>query len=1026
MEEIYSVMKRFIILLMLGAMLPGFAQSSLVRVSGVVVDSDGNRIPGVGVIEKGTDRGTGSGLNGEFSLNVTKGSVIVFSALGYEEQEMPEEKLHDATVVLSESSQFLEETVVVGYGVQKKVNLTGAVSSVNMDEMLGGRPVTSLSSGLAGLSAGLYVNQNSGRPNADGATLLIRGRGTLNNSAPLVIIDGIEGDMSSVNPQDVQSISVLKDASSSSIYGSRAAGGVILITTKTGQAGKISVSYHGYASVEAPSHLLETIHNYADYMGYYNEALHNTDPSAKQQYSDDIIELWRANEGNPLYPNTDWTKEVFQMGIADRHDLSFSAGTDRMSIFGSLGYLHNPGIVENSAYTRYNARINAQVRANKYLTLGINASGKVGQADIGSSQMKSLFGAVGMPGLIYRYEDGRYGGIENPEENAQCQSPLYLFNQVKGVINDNTTMARFYASAKLLEGLTLDGSVNYTQSVSRQNSHPEFEDLWSFRMNTIVYAKNGNDYAYNSNTTSTRVLTDVILRYNHDFADKLSVGGILGASQEKAVTESFNAKRYSLIASSVSVLNAATGVMETNGNKSDWAMRSFFGRLNLAWEDKYLFEANVRADGSSRFRIGKRWGIFPSFSLGWRMDKESFLAGAKWVSQLKLRGSWGSLGNNAVGNYEYQSVFNKDNYVLNSGIAQGVAILSISNADITWETTYVTDIGLDFAFLKSRLSGSFDWYLKDTRNILVDLPAPLLVGNASIPTQNAARVSNRGFDLDIRWRDRIGSFNWYFGGNLAYVKNKVETYKGDEATISGSNMIKEGYPINVQYVLAVDRILQTDEDMLLVKQMQKNAPVDPVSGTKKNPFSAYGTPALGDFLYKDLNEDGIIDEKDRYAVGNGNIAPWIFGIQAGFDWKRIDFSLMIQGNAGYKVLWMDDFNMGYLNYGGPINTRLAENAWRPGVTDATAPRLLTRTNAINNQPSDYWVENKSYVRLKNIQIGYSLPESLTAALGVSKVRFYVSAENLLTFTGYHGIDPEVGGTTYPTLKQFVTGINLTF
>lgn len=333
-------MKRFIILLMLGAMLPGFAQSSLVRVSGVVVDSDGNRIPGVGVIEKGTDRGTGSGLNGEFSLNVTKGSVIVFSALGYEEQEMPEEKLHDATVVLSESSQFLEETVVVGYGVQKKVNLTGAVSSVNMDEMLGGRPVTSLSSGLAGLSAGLYVNQNSGRPNADGATLLIRGRGTLNNSAPLVIIDGIEGDMSSVNPQDVQSISVLKDASSSSIYGSRAAGGVILITTKTGQAGKISVSYHGYASVEAPSHLLETIHNYADYMGYYNEALHNTDPSAKQQYSDDIIKLWRANEGNPLYPNTDWTKEVFQMGIADRHDLSFSAGTDRMSIFGSLGYLH--------------------------------------------------------------------------------------------------------------------------------------------------------------------------------------------------------------------------------------------------------------------------------------------------------------------------------------------------------------------------------------------------------------------------------------------------------------------------------------------------------------------------------------------------------------------------------------------------------------------------------------------------------------------------------------------------------------
>lgn len=1020
-------MKRLALTFFISAwtVLTAYAQS-VTTVSGSVLDSGGNPVPGVGIMEKGTSRGSVSGFDGQFSLDVSRGATIVFSALGYEEQEIPEQQLRGATVVLKESSQFLEETVVVGYGVQKKVNLMGAVSSVNMGEMLDGRPVTSLSSGLAGLSAGLYVNQNTGRPNADGATLLIRGRGTLNSAGPLVIIDGIEGDMSSLNPQDVQSISILKDAASSSIYGSRAAGGVVLITTKSGQSGKIAVNYHGYASVETPSNLLETVSNYADYMTYYNEALHNTDPSAKQQYSDEIINLWRTNEGNPLYPNTDWAKEVFQIGIANSHDLSFSAGTDRMSVFGSLGYLHNPGIVENSAYTKYCARLNAQVRANKYLTLGINASGKVGSAEMGSSQMKSLFNAVGMPGMIYRYSDGRYGGIENPEENAQCMSPLYLFNQVKGAIDDNTLTSRFFASARLAEGLTLDGSVNYTQSNTRQNSHPEFEDLWSFRMNTVVYAKSGNDYAYNSSSTGTRLLTDLILRYNRVFEDRLSFGGILGVSQEKAVSESFNAKRYDLLASNVSVLNAATGVMETNGNKSDWAMRSFFSRLNLGWDDKYLFEANIRADGSSRFRSALRWGFFPSFSLGWRMEKEPFLSGVKWISQLKLRGSWGALGNNAVGNYEYQSVFNKDNYVLNSSIAQGLAILSISNADITWETTYVTDFGLDFAFLQSRLSGSFDWYHKDTRNILIDLPAPLLVGNASIPTQNAARVSNKGFDLDFRWRDRAGSVNWYVGGNLSYVKNKVVKYKGDEATISGANMIKEGYPINVQYVLAVDRIIQTDEDLMLVKQMQKNAPVDPVSGVKKNPFSAYGTPTLGDFLYKDLNEDGVIDENDRYAIGNGNIAPWIFGIRAGFDWRGIDFSMMLQGNAGYKVLWMDGFNMGYLNYGGPISTRLAENAWRSGVTDAGAPRLLTRTNQINNQPSDYWVEDKSYVRLKNIQIGYTLPESLTSLLGVSRVRCYISAENLFTLTGYHGIDPEVGGTTYPTLRQAVAGINLTF
>ena len=1018
--------KTILLILLLSACIRTFAQGGPVIVDGTVLDQQGAAIPGVAVVQKGSSHGTGTDIDGRFSLSVPEGSVVVFSALGYEDLELSERNLHGASVVLVESSQYLEETVVVGYGIQKKVNLTGAVSSINMDEMLNGRPVTSLSSGLAGLSAGLYVNQNTGRPNADGATLLIRGRGTLNPSSPLVIIDGIEGDLSTVNPQDVQSISVLKDAASSAIYGSRAAGGVVLVTTKSGSAGKFSVQYDGYLSVSRPSNLLETISNYADYMTYYNEALHNTDPSAKQQYSDEMISLWRTNEGNPLYPNTDWTKEVFQTGLANNHNLSFSAGTDRISVYGSLGYMHNPGIIENSAYTRYVARLNAQARVTDYLTLGINTNGKVGTAEMGSSEMKSLFSAVGMPGMIYRSSDGRYGGIENPEENAQTMSPLYLFNQKKGSIDDSTVNTRFYASAKLAEGLNLEASANYRQIVNKQNYHPEFEDLWSFRMNTVVYAKNGKDYAYNSTTNSSRLLTETILRYNHDFAGKLSLNAIAGVSQEKAVQESFNAKRYNLLYGTLSVLDAATGDSETKGGKSEWVMRSYFGRLNLAWCEKYLFEANVRADGSSRFRTAKRWGVFPSVSLGWRMDKESFLRGAGWISQLKLRGSWGALGNNSVGNYEYQAVYNQDNYVLGNSVAPGLAILSISNADITWETTYVTDLGFDFAFLKSRLSGSFDWYVKDTRNILIDLPAPKLVGNAEIPTQNAARVRNNGFDLDLRWCDRVGPVNWYIGGNLAYVKNRVVTYKGDEATISGANMIKEGYPINVQYVLAVDRILQTEDDMLLVKEIQKNAPVDPLTGVKKNPFSAYGTPQLGDFLYKDLNGDGLIDENDRYAVGNGNIAPWIFGVQAGLDWNGIDFSVILQGNAGYKVLWMDNFNMGYLNYGGPISTRLAEGAWRAGRTDADAPRLLTRTNTINNQPSDYWVEDKSYVRLKNIQLGYTLPESVTARAGISKARLYFSSENLLTFTPYHGIDPEVGGTTYPTLKQFVFGLNLTF
>ena len=456
-------------------------------------------------------------------------------------------------------------------------------------------------------------------------------------------------------------------------------------------------------------------------------------------------------------------------------------------------------------------------------------------------------------------------------------------------------------------------------------------------------------------------------------------------------------------------------------------MRSFFGRLNLTWDDRYLFEANLRADGSSRFAPGKnRWGFFPSFSAGWRLSEEGFLKDATAVNQLKLRASWGSLGNNAVGNYEWQAVYNKDNYILNNTLAPGMSLQTISNAAITWETTYVTNIGVDFEFFNSRFEGTLDLFDKDTRNILIKLPAPILVGNASLPTQNSARVNNKGVELSLKWRDRVGDFNYFISGNGSYVRNRVTSYKGDEATISGVNMIKEGYPINVQYVLAVDRIIQTNDDLMLVKLMQKNAPTDPATGQQKNPFAAYGTPELGDFLYKDLNNDGIIDENDRYAVGNGNTPTWIYGFQFGFDWKGMDFSALFQGVAGYEVMWKDSFNMGYLNYGGKINKEIAEGAWRPGRTDATFPRLLTRTNTINDQPSDFWVENKSYLRLKNVQLGYTFPSAWMTKAGISKLRLYVAGENLLTFTEYRGIDPEVGGTTYPTLRQYIFGINLTF
>lgn len=1004
------------------------AEDRATEISGKITDGSGQPLPGVFILEKGSINGTSSDAEGLFSITVSPESILVITCLGFDDMEMPASEADGNVIQMNETINVLNETVVVGYAVQKQVNLTGAVSSVAMDEVLDGRPITNLSSGLSGLSAGLYVNQSTGRPNADGATLLIRGRGTLNNASPLVIIDGMEGDISSVNPQDVESVSVLKDASSSAIYGSRAANGVVLITTRKGSEGRFRVNYDGYMSVARPTNVIETVSDYADYMDYYNEALYNTDPTAQPQYSQEMINLWRNNKDNPLmYPNTDWTKEIFQTGISHNHNLSFSAGSDRISVYGSLGYLNNPGIVENSAFERFNARLNVSAKVTRWLTLGANISGRASTAEMGSKNMSGMFDAVGMPGMTYRAPDGRYGGVENPEENAQRHSPLYLINKEQGDINSRSVNTRFTAKIDILKNLSVEGSLNYSYAATIEEAYPQFEDLWSFRTNTIVYANSDESYVYNANSNNQRFLGDLIVRYNTDFTDKLHFGFLAGTSSESYVEHSFNARKYDLLDDRLTVINGATGSAEANGNKADWAMLSFFGRVNLSWADKYLFEANLRSDGSSRFRPGKtRWGIFPSFSLGWRISEEQFMKSAGWVDQLKLRASWGSLGNNAVGNYEWQSVYTSDNYVLGNNVAQGVAQLALANSAITWETTYVTNAGVDFAFFNSRFTGTLDFFDKNTQNILIDLPAPLLVGNAAIPTQNAAAVNNRGFEVSLKWRDRVGDFNYFIGGNVSWTRNIVTKYKGDEATISGANMIKEGYPINVQYVLAVDRIIQTYDDELLVKQMQNNAPIDPATGQKKNPFAAYGTPQKGDFLYKDLNGDGIIDENDRYAVGNGNTPPWVFGLQFGFDWKGLDLSLLLQGTAGLKVLWMDRFNMGYLTHGSAINKEIAEGAWRDGRTDATFPRLLTRTNAINNQPSDFWVEDKSYMRLKNIQIGYTLPSKWMQKIDVSRLRIYISGENLFTLTGYRGIDPEVSGTTYPNLRQYMVGINLSF
>jgi TonB-dependent starch-binding outer membrane protein SusC len=535
-----------------------------------------------------------------------------------------------------------------------------------------------------------------------------------------------------------------------------------------------------------------------------------------------------------------------------------------------------------------------------------------------------------------------------------------------------------------------------------------------------------------------RFFNDVVARYETRLINyALGINAMLGASQEKYRSHNFKATKYDMIDTSLGVLNGAIGDASASGSSAEWAMRSFFGRVNLDWQQKYLLEINLRADQSSRFLKSKRTGYFPSASFAWRLEQEKFMEGLrdKGLSTLKLRLSYGSLGNNAVGNYDALALYaNKNddgafNYSLNNLVALGLAQARIANPNLTWESTYMTNVGIDFGLFNNRLTGTMDYFHKKTKDILINLPAPAVHGIASIPKQNSAEVLNQGVELTLGWQDKIGDFSYSVNGNFTYVKNEVTKYKGKDKggiTYSGANIIWEGHAINSQYLLRCDRIIQTDEDLALVQQMIDNAPV--VDGKKVDPFAAFGTPQKGDLLYKDINQDGIIDMDDREIVSDGPNPKFQFGLNLNASYKGIDFAMLLQGQAGAKIYWQNDLaNTPSVRHGYQLNKEVADGRWYEGRTDATYPRLLEYQDQRNKQMSDFYLENLAYLKIRNIQLGYTLPAKLTKKISLERLRFYGSLENFFTFTSFRGFDPEIGGSIdYPAMKNVVFGINLSF
>lgn len=1014
------------------------ATQQTVVIAGTVVDEAGEPVIGANIsIGKNPEIIAVSDTNGFFSLKKIHGDeTIKVAFLGYEPETVRLTKGKQTyRIVMKTDASQLDEVVVVGYATQKKADLTGAVSSIS-SRALSDRPLTNATNALAGLASGLTVTNSGGNtPGYESQSILVRGQGTLNNSAPLVVIDGMTGiALSDINPQDIESISVLKDAASSAIYGSRAANGVILVTTRQGAERAPRITYSGNVSFETVAKRLNLVTDYADFMEIQNAGLIANGQAPR--FSQGKIDEWRNDAGrNPtVYPNTDWQDHIYRNpSVVQNHNLSVTGGSKRVRYNLTFGYINNPGMIYYTDYERYQLRSNLDVNIKPWLSVGANIFGYIDKNNPSSENAAAggdvIFGSGAfntVPGMtLYDPATGLYGGIQNPEEENVSNFNPYRrqwFYKPEYPTKTKRSVVKLNARLTPLKGLTIQGSFAYNYWERNIEHHLTDRNLYRFTLDGPVLIREGTvrTYIRRYNYKNTYRSSEITAKYDFDIS-RLRTSVFAGMSQEYNKYDTDYYIKYDLVDPSLGAINAGMTNGSITGNYNEWAMRSYFGRINFNWDDRYLIEANLRADGSSKFAPGKRWGYFPSVSAAWRISQEKFMAASSsWLNQLKLRASYGSLGNNATTSYYmYQSLFATANYILNGNIAGGLAQTVLANPELTWEKTYMTNIGLDFAMFNSRFSGTIDIYNKNTKGILISLPAPLEHGTSTVPNQNAGEVNNKGFEFDLRWNDRIGKVSYNVGVNMGFVNNKVTRFQGDVSSINGVYKTQEGKPINQLYVITVDRIVRDQSDLDYVQSL-----VD------RNPdyFATYQRPELGDFLYRDANGDGKLDTNDRVEIGHGNVPRITYGANLGASWNNFDFSVLFQGVADYKVYYNNQAFRFVTVMGQSLIKDITDNSWTPeNPYNSKYPLLRNNANGKNNIASDAFVHNAAYFRCKNIQLGYTIPRDVTRKFFVENLKVYASIDNLFTITDFPGLDPEVGANVgYPSVRQYSIGLNISF
>ena len=984
---------------LIGMLLPMCMFAQQITVQGVVKDQTGETVIGASVMEKGTTNGTITGIDGDFSLNMSPNGTLVVSFVGYKTQEVQVKGQKQLQVVLSEDAEMLDEVVVIGYGTMKKSDLTGAVSSIGNKDIKDS-PVSNLGQAIQGKISGVQI-VDAGKP-GDNVSIKIRGLGSINNCDPLVVIDGVPTDLglSSLNMADVERLDVLKDASATAIYGSRGANGVVMITTKRGTEGKgklaVSANYSFQNATNVPSLL-----NAAQYAELSNDMMVNSGRNPNPEW---------ANPSE-LGAGTDWVDELLRTGVMQNYTVSYSGGNEKSHYYVSGGFLDQSGIVKSVNYRRFTFQSNSDAQVLKWLKFSNNITFSADTKKSGSYNIGDALKAL--PIYPVKNEDGSWSGPDgNSEWYGSTRNPIGPTELNKSQTDGYNFLANLTAELTFTKWLKFKSTFGYDAKFwFIDNFTPKYNWKPTPTEETSRYKSDNKSFTY---------LWDNYFLFDHTFAEKHRVGLMAGMSAQWNTNDYLNAQKNVFMFDNVHEMDNGEEMYAIGGNETEWALLSYMARVNYSYEDRYLLTATIRRDGSSRFGKKHRWGTFPSVSVAWRASQEKWFPKNDYINDLKVRAGYGVTGSQAsVGNYSYLASYNTSVYPfgISSGNQTALVSSTLANPYIHWEEVAQTNIGFDASLFNSRVMFSFDAYLKETRDMLVKASIPITSGFEDTTTTytNAGKVRNQGIEMSLHTINLTGELGWETNLTATYNKNKIKDLNSDvpyyinQINNSYVTMLAKDYPINVFYGYVTDGIFQNQSEV--------------------NTHAVQPGAEPGDIRFRDLNNDGVINDSDRTVIGNPN-PSWLFSMNNSLSYKGFELSVFLQGIAGNKI-----YNANNIDNTGMAaaynQTTDVLKRWQGEGTSNSMPRAVFGDPNQNTRVSDRFVENGSYLRLKNITLSYTFPKQWLQKAQIENARLSLSCENVATITGYSGFDPEVGinGTDqnrYPISRTFSLGLNFNF